>query len=58
MKNVMIFFSLTQSLCSVRRRNAARKRKLNVEEKSKSTDTEDDSTFDDEGLSQKEMDSK
>lgn len=33
----------------VRRRNAARKRKLNAEEKSKSTDTEDDSTFDEEG---------
>lgn len=37
----------------VRRRNAARKRKLNADEKSKSTDTEDDSTFDDEGLSLK-----
>lgn len=35
---------------SVRRRNAAKKRKLNAGDKSKSTDTEDDSTFEDEGL--------
>lgn len=35
---------------TVRRRNAAKKRKLNAGDKSKSTDTEDDSTFDDEGL--------
>lgn len=36
-------------LYSVRRRNAAKKRKLNATDKTKSTDTEDESTFDDEG---------
>lgn len=34
----------------MRRRNAAKKRKLNAADKSKSTDTEEDSTFDDEGI--------
>lgn len=42
---------LKNAIClfSVRRRNAAKKRKLNAADKSKSTDTEDESTFDDEG---------
>lgn len=34
----------------MRRRNAAKKRKLNSSDKTKSTDTEDESTFGDEGI--------
>lgn len=43
----MLYFPLNPNL--VRRRNAAKKRKLNAGDKTKSTDTEEDSAYDDDG---------